>query len=194
MRLPSLSGILLLISVNVLGRPIASKPVSSGGVMESSSKVLKLTSQGEGERESYQKILDTMIEEAYDFASIAKQKGLDFSDSIEIPRASDLASRTEKLLEDPYLYTDPVNRDQTPLAIESHLRELLLEHDRETAAIMIAISVTKEMHSRTGDRRRAIDSGLRVGLAVLTEAVLVAPLDGIGDVRIMTIQTALSCQ
>ncbi len=154
--------------------------------MESSSKVSEIDiPRLEGERESYQKILDTMIEEAYDFASIAKQKGLDFSDSIEIPRASDLASRTEKLLEDPYLYTDPVNRDQTPLAIESHLRELLLEHDRETAAIMIAISVTKEMHSRTGDRRRAIDSGLRVGLAVLTEAVLVAPLDGIGDVRIM---------
>ena len=90
--------------------------------MESSSKVSEIDiPRLEGERESYQKILDTMIEEAYDFASIAKQKGLDFSDSIEIPRASDLASRTEKLLEDPYLYTDPVNRDQTPLAIESHL-------------------------------------------------------------------------
>ena len=154
--------------------------------MEHSSKVSEIDARRlESERASYQNILDTMIEKAYDFASIAKQKGLDFSDSIEIPRASDLASRTEKLLEDPYLYTDPVNRDQAPLAIESDLRELLMEHDRETAAIMIAISVTKEMHSRTGDRRRAIDSGLRVGLAVLTEAVLVAPLDGIGDVRIM---------
>ena len=51
---------------------------------------------------------------------------------------------------------------------------------------MIAIHVTKEMHAATGDRRRAIDSGLRVGLAVLTEAVLVAPLDGIGEVRIMS--------
>ncbi|MCH1592253.1 MAG: hypothetical protein L7R66_04590, partial [Candidatus Thalassarchaeaceae archaeon] len=67
----------------------------------------------------------------------------------------------------------------------TRLRDLLKKHDRETAAIMIAISVTKEMHGATGDRRRAIDSGLRVGLAVLTEAVLVAPLDGIGDVRIM---------
>ena len=65
------------------------------------------------------------------------------------------------------------------------MRVLLQEHDRETAAIMIAISVTNEMHSRTGDRRRSIDSGLRVGLAVLTEAVLVAPLDGIGEVRIL---------
>ena len=33
--------------------------------------------------------------------------------------------------------------------------------------------------------QKSIDCGLRVGLAVLTEAVLVAPLDGIGDVRIL---------
>ena len=138
------------------------------------------------ERSSYYESLDEGIEQAYAIASVAKKKGFDFSESVEIPRASDLASRTEKLLEDPYLFIDPTKRSQAPLKIESKLRGLLHKHDRETAAIMIAISVTKEMHAATGDRRRAIDSGLRVGLAVLTEAVLVAPLDGIGDVRIMS--------
>ena len=140
----------------------------------------------ESERSSYYESLDEGIEKAYAIASVAKKKGLDFSESVEIPRASDLASRTEKLLEDPYLFIDPLKRSQPPLNIESKLRDLLQKHDRETAAIMIAISVTKDMHAATGDRRRAIDSGLRVGLAVLTEAVLVAPLDGIGDVRIMS--------
>ena len=139
----------------------------------------------ESERSSYYEILDERIEGAYAIATEAKKKGLDFSESVEIPRASDLASRTERLLEDPYLFVDPIKREHPPLKIESQLRGLLQEHDRETAAIMIAISVTKEMHAATGDRRRAIDSGLRVGLAVLTEAVLVAPLDGIGEVRIM---------
>ncbi|MBR79732.1 MAG: DNA polymerase II large subunit [Euryarchaeota archaeon] len=154
--------------------------------MPISQKVAEIDIQRmERERSSYEDWLDGRIDEAYNFALEAKEKGLDFSDSIEIPRASDLASRTEKLLEDPYLYTDPVRRDKPPLRIEGQLRDLLSSHDRETAAIMIAVSVTKEMHSRTGDRRRAIDSGLRVGLAVLTEAVLVAPLDGIGEVRIM---------
>ena len=139
----------------------------------------------ESERASYYVSLDERIEEAYAIASVAKKKGLDFSETVEIPRASDLASRTEKLLEDPYLFIDPAKRSRPPLKIEDRLRDLLQKHDRETAAIMIAISVTKEMSEATGDRRRAIDSGLRVGLAVLTEAVLVAPLDGIGDVRIM---------
>jgi len=139
----------------------------------------------EAERSSYYKSLDIRIEEAYAIATVAKEKGLDFSSSVEIPRASDLASRTEKLLEDPYLYIDPIKRDSRRIKIEDQLRGLLQKNDRETAAILIAVSVTKEMHAATGDRRRAIDSGLRVGLAVLTEAVLVAPLDGIGDVRIM---------
>ena len=31
----------------------------------------------------------------------------------------------------------------------------------------------------------AIDVGLRVGLAILTEAVLVAPLEGISEVRLL---------
>ncbi len=139
----------------------------------------------EAEHEAYQNWLESRIEEAYVVASQAKANGLDFKETIEIPRAADLASRTEKLLEDPYLCPNPKEPNQEPLRIQSLLRELLDAHDRETAAITISLSVTRQMFSRTGDKRRSIDSGLRVGLAVLTEAVLVAPLDGIGNVRIL---------
>ena len=71
------------------------------------------------------------------------------------------------------------------MEIEEGLREILLNTDRESASIQIAVDVAKRMYSRDGDLREAIDCGLRVGLAVLTEAVLVAPLDGIGAVRIL---------
>ena len=127
------------------------------------------------EVESYQEWLDLRTQEVYDIALQAKAKGLDFSTEIEIPRAADLASRTEKLLEE-YL---------KGLEIESDLRAILLKTDRESASIQIAVSVAKRMYERDGDLREAIDCGLRVGLAVLTEAVLVAPLDGIGAVRIL---------
>ena len=137
------------------------------------------------EYEDYQIRLGKKIDEAYVIAKEAKSKNLDFSDSIEIPRAADLASRTEKLLENPYLFPNPEDKSQEALKIEGDLRNLLENNDRETAAIMIAKSVTNDMFSITSDKRRSIDSGLRVGLAVLTEAVLVAPLDGIGDVRIL---------
>ena len=128
-----------------------------------------------GEISAYQKWLDEKAEVEYQLASKAKSMGLDFSRDIEIPRAADLASRTEKLLED-YL---------KGLKIEDDLRELLESTDRESASIQIAVDVAKKMHVRDGDLRDAIDCGLRVGLAVLTEAVLVAPLDGIGAVRIL---------
>ena len=129
----------------------------------------------DSERDAYQKRLDVQADEVYQLAGQAKAKGLDFSDEVEIPRTADLASRTERLLEE---YLDG-------MSIEDGLRDLLKASDRETAAIEIALDVAKRMHARTGDITKAIDSGLRVGLAVLTEAVLVAPLEGIGGVRIM---------
>ena len=51
----------------------------------------------EGEIQRYQQWLDDKTEEVYNLASRAKLKNLDFENYIEIPRASDLASRTEKL-------------------------------------------------------------------------------------------------
>ena len=127
------------------------------------------------ERGAYQKWMDARAEEVYQLAERAKAQGLDFEDFVEIPRTRDLASRTEKLLEE---YLDGMR-------IEDDLRNLLKTSDRETAAIEIALDVSKRMHERTGNVTEAINSGLRVGLAVLTEAVLVAPLEGIGGVRIM---------
>ncbi len=127
------------------------------------------------EMDAYQEWLDSRTQEVYDIALQAKSKGLDFSTEIEIPRAADLASRTEKLLEE-YL---------KGLEIENDLRDILISTDRESASIQIAVNVAKRMYARDGDLREAIDCGLRVGLAVLTEAVLVAPLDGIGAVRIL---------
>mgnify|MGYP003329325071 CR=1 FL=1 len=52
----------------------------------------------EREMESYEEWLDERTEEAYKIAEKARAKGLDHSLEVEIPRASDLASRTEKLL------------------------------------------------------------------------------------------------
>jgi hypothetical protein len=127
------------------------------------------------ERASYQSWLDRRADEVFLIADAAKAKGLDFSDEVEIPRTTDLASRTEKLLEE---YLDG-------MSIEDDLRNLLLTTDRETAAIEIALDVARRMYARNNDIAEAIDSGLRVGLGVLTEAILVAPLDGIGRVRIM---------
>ena len=51
------------------------------------------------EIESYSRWLEGHTEKVYQIAEEARSKGLDFAETVEIPRAADLASRTEKLLE-----------------------------------------------------------------------------------------------
>ncbi len=129
----------------------------------------------QNEMDEYHNRLDSETERLYTLADEARKKGLDFSTEIEIPRAIDLADRTEKLLEE---YLDG-------LEVAEKIRGMLQEEDRETTAIKIACQVAREMMERTGDQQRSIDAGLRVGLAILTEAILVAPLEGIGQVRLL---------
>jgi len=130
------------------------------------------------EMDSYQIRLDERTEECYQLAEVARSKGLDHSLQVEIPRANDLAGRTEKLLVD---HLDGME-------IADDIRAMLKEsdNDRETTAIKIAQKVAQEFKQRGESTVKSIDVGLRVGLAVLTEAVLVAPLEGISEVRLLS--------
>ena len=130
---------------------------------------------------AYLDLIEAETDLVYKIANEARSKGIDFKTEVEIPRAKDLASRTVRLLE---RYLRP-EEDSSPIQIEDRLRDLLDTMDRESASITIARESAKMMHELTGDLRKSIDTGLRVGLAVLTEAVLVAPLEGIGEVRIL---------
>lgn len=129
----------------------------------------------EAEMERYHRWLDERADDAYRLAEAARQRGLDHKPMVEIPRASDLAGRTEKLLIE---HLDGYE-------VADDIRELLKEHDRETTSIIIAQSVARGFREKGYDLEKSIDVGLRVGLAVLTEAVLVAPLEGISEVRLL---------
>ena len=87
----------------------------------------------EREVQSYEEWLDQRTDEAYKIAEVARSKGLDHSLEVEIPRASDLASRTEKLLVE-HLEGAEVADD---------IRKLLAEYDRETTSIKMATLVAK---------------------------------------------------
>ena len=128
------------------------------------------------EMERYHQALDEETERLYGVATEARAKGLDMSTEVEIPRAEDLADRTEKLLAE---YLDG-------LEVAEDIREMLKVEDREITAIKIGQDVARRMMERTGDQIKAIDAGLRTGLAILTEAILVAPLEGIGQVRLLS--------
>jgi DNA polymerase II large subunit len=125
------------------------------------------------EMKEYFRTLSAKTDECYRIAETARKKGLDPELFVEIPRAEDLASRVEKLL-----------KDYNVEGVAEDIRRLTKEHgNREIVALMIAGEIAK----RPGESMdKVVDRAVRVGLAVLTEGILVAPLEGIADTKIKT--------
>ncbi len=117
--------------------------------------------------EKYFRSLEEEAENCYKVAERAMDLGYDPKKEVEIPRAEDLALRAQELtgVED----------------TAEKIRELSEEYDREEVSIRIA----KEVASRgKGGKAERLEDAVRIGLAVLTEGILVAPLEGIGGVSI----------
>jgi DNA polymerase II large subunit len=110
------------------------------------------------------------VEATYAVARAARGRGFDPELDVEIPLTDDLASRVERLLE--HYEVEGVAR---------RIRELAKTHDREELAIL----VSKEMAQRPAlNKEKAVERAVRVGLAILTEGILVAPLEGLAGVKI----------
>ena len=109
-------------------------------------------------------------ERCYSIARRARSRGLDPETYVEIPKAEDLASRVEKIL-----------ADWKVDGVAERIRELSKDYNREEVSLLISKEVAN-MPAAT--REQAIDRAVRVGLAVLTEGILVAPLEGIAGAKI----------
>lgn len=119
------------------------------------------------EMKAYFRGLQDEADRCYAVAERARALGLDPETFVEIAKAEDLASRVEKLL--------------AMEGIARTIRDFAKSHNREEMSILVAKKIAKDY---SGTRDEAMDKAVRVGLAVLTEGILVAPLDGIGDVKI----------
>ena len=120
--------------------------------------------------EDYFSRLQREVDNCYEVAKRARMRGFDPELDVEIPQASDLAARVEKLL-----------FEWDVEGVASRIRELSRDHNREEVSIMIAKEYAK---LPAKSREFAIERAVRVGLAVLTEGILVAPLEGIAGVSI----------
>ncbi|HYB63410.1 MAG TPA: DNA polymerase II large subunit, partial [Thermoplasmata archaeon] len=128
--------------------------------------------------ESYFRTLEEEVDRAYATATRARRVGLDPFSAPEIPRAQDMASRVEKLLA--HLQVD---------GIAEEIRELARTLPREELAVTLARRLARDP-SRRGSVRDRVEVALRVGLAVLTEGILVAPLEGLADVQLRSFGAA----
>ena len=120
--------------------------------------------------EEYFSSLQRQVDSCYEVAKRARMKGVDPELVVEIPQASDLAARVEKLL-----------FEWDVEGVASRIRELSEDHNREEVSILIAKEYAK-LPAKSIEF--AIERAVRVGLAVLTEGILVAPLEGIAGVSV----------
>lgn len=123
--------------------------------------------------EAYRRAIDGAIDRAYATAFAARQGGFDPEVAPEIPRAEDMASRVEKLLA--HLKIE---------GISNEIRALARDMPREELAVTIARRLASDP-KRPGTVADRVDTALRVGLAILTEGILVAPLEGLAEVHLV---------
>ncbi|MCX6651085.1 MAG: DNA polymerase II large subunit [Methanomassiliicoccales archaeon] len=113
-------------------------------------------------------------ERCYAVATEARSRGLDPSLKVEIPPAEDLADRVEKQLSD--WHVD---------GVAERIREISRRiESREEVSLLIAKELVLEAIGDQEGRELAIERAVRVGLSVLTEGILVAPIVGIAGVKI----------
>ena len=149
------------------------------------------------EQDAYFKILQQGVEDAYEVAEACREQGFDSRNFVEIPQAEDMASRVQQLLK----FLQQRNTAQ-------QIRELNKQFDgnRELVAIEIArivcwesiveeydleIEKLKTKFNQMKATKTDIDIGMAIyhgvcaGLAVITEGILVAPLEGVVDCHII---------
>lgn len=119
--------------------------------------------------EDYLKEIDLKINEIYSIAQKARSKGLDPSLTVEVTLAKDLAERVEGIIK--------------LKGLAKKIRELLRTIDRVQAAFKIAEEIVYGKFGKFTDEKAA-ELGVRTALAILTEGVTAAPLEGIDFVRI----------
>ncbi|MCX6655247.1 MAG: DNA polymerase II large subunit, partial [Candidatus Bathyarchaeota archaeon] len=115
------------------------------------------------EYKTYFDDLEAKLAKLYEVAGEAKRKGLDASTEPEPQITHDIAERVEKML--------------GPPGLTARMRELE-GMDRREMAFKIAEEITL---GRFGsfEKEKAADQAIRTALAIMTEGVTVAPIEGL---------------
>ncbi len=113
------------------------------------------------------------VKKAYDIANLARAKGFDPDENVSILLAKDMAERVEGLV-------SVVAPQLKGSGIVPYIKELEKEYSSQDwrVAFRLAEEVAKERFCKFKDKREAIEVGLRIGLAYITNGVVSSPLEG----------------
>ena len=121
--------------------------------------------------EKYVKTLEEQLEQLYSIANKAREKGFDPAFKPECTVARDMADLVEGLV--------------GPKGVAERIRELSTKLSREELAFKIAEEI---VYGKFGhfDPEAAAEQAIRTALAILTEGVTAAPIQGVAQVKIKT--------
>ncbi|MEM0475712.1 MAG: hypothetical protein QW343_02875, partial [Candidatus Norongarragalinales archaeon] len=124
--------------------------------------------------QKYFDFLTKAVASAFETAQQARSLGLDPAPNVEVLLAADVAARVEGLV--------------GPKGVAKRIRELLRECKREEAVFAIAREIMEKKFVE-GDKpeptqEELIEQAIRTGLALYTEGVVSAPIEGVSRVRV----------
>lgn len=129
---------------------------------------------------TYVERIEDATEEAYDLAEEARSQGKDPERKVDIPVAEDLPAKAEGLV------TASMFPELEGEGIKERIRELEETYGKndERVAFVIGREVAQGRFHEFNELERAVDAGLRIGLAYMTGGIVTAPLEGVADVEI----------
>ncbi len=121
------------------------------------------------QKNPYAKRIHEEYNRQYAIAALARSKGLDASLQVESQTTYDLAERVEKAV--------------GPVGVAERIRELNKRISREETALKVAEEIVLGGFGSL-EEEKAAEQAVRTALAILDEAVTVAPIQGIHSVKI----------
>jgi len=115
--------------------------------------------------------IETRLDEAMAVAKRAKGQGKDPEPEVEIPIAQDMADRVENILGIP--------------DVAERVRELEGQMSREEAALELAKDFAEGRVGEYDSKAGKIEGAVRTAVALLTEGVVAAPIEGIDRVELL---------
>ena len=117
--------------------------------------------------------LKNKVDEEYKVANLAKAKGLDPVDNVEIPLAMTMAEKSVSLIKTIYLNLSTKKISNRILELEKQYGQL-----DTTVSFVIAREIAEEKFCKFKNKIEAIDAGIRVGFAYITLGVVASPIEG----------------
>jgi len=119
------------------------------------------------------------IKKVYDFSNLARKKGFDPVDKVEIPLAKTMAEKCVELIATIYPQMSGSGIDKRILELEKDFGKL-----DSTVVFKIAEEVAKQKFCKFSSLLQAIDAGIRIGFAYTTLGVVASPIEGYTELKL----------